>query len=254
MIKFFRQIRLDLMAQNRSERPTWPAGRYIKYAIGEIVLVVIGILIALQINNWNEKQKLEAKKQDYYLQLLDDLNSDIAFANQTIEKFNQYLEDFEAYTSSFDKGVLSPNEIYEQIAKLPVISTSLTFNSSTIETLQNSGDVGLIPAVIRNKLIDLRRQQDLIIKRAEYTDAGKNGIIQNLNPLLGSTTLPGRLEKQPEVKAFFDIDKNRREIILVYEGIHRWKSSSELETKNRLEDMLREIDTIVALIHMELEK
>ena len=46
MIKFFRRIRYDLMEKNRT-------GKYLKYAIGEIVLVVIGILIALQINNWN---------------------------------------------------------------------------------------------------------------------------------------------------------------------------------------------------------
>ena len=51
-------------------------GKYFKYAIGEIILVVIIILIALQINNWNGKQKLNVKTQDYYLQLLDDLKSD----------------------------------------------------------------------------------------------------------------------------------------------------------------------------------
>lgn len=50
MIKFFRKIRYSLMSENKT-------GKYFKYAIGEIVLVVIGILIALQINNWNESRK-----------------------------------------------------------------------------------------------------------------------------------------------------------------------------------------------------
>jgi len=59
MIKFFRQIRFYLMSENKTGKPAWPAGRYLKYAIGEIVLVVIGILIALQINNWNEEEKKE---------------------------------------------------------------------------------------------------------------------------------------------------------------------------------------------------
>jgi hypothetical protein len=49
MIKFFRKIRYDLMEKNKT-------GKYFKYAIGEIVLVVIGILIALSINNWNENR------------------------------------------------------------------------------------------------------------------------------------------------------------------------------------------------------
>lgn len=50
MIKFFRKIRYNLVNQNRTSK-------YLKYAIGEIILVVIGILIALQINNWNEDRK-----------------------------------------------------------------------------------------------------------------------------------------------------------------------------------------------------
>ena len=247
MIKFYRKVRQNLLLEGKT-------GKYFKYAVGEIILVVIGILIALQINNWNEKKKLEAKTHDYYLQLLDDLNSDILFAKQTIEKFNNYLNDYEAYNTSYDKDVLNPNQVYEQISKLPIMSTSLTFNSSTIETLQSTGDIGLIPAGIRNKLIDLKRQQNLIVQRAEYTDDGKNGILQNLNPLLGSTTLTKRLIKQPKLKAFFDIDKNLREVILVYEGVHRWKSASEIEAKDGLEDMLKEIDTLVGLINKELKK
>ena len=45
------------MDKNNTGKPALPAGRYLKYAIGEIILVVIGILIALQVNNWNEKRK-----------------------------------------------------------------------------------------------------------------------------------------------------------------------------------------------------
>jgi hypothetical protein len=50
MIKFFRRMRYDFMEKNKT-------GKYLKYALGEIVLVVIGILIALSINNWNENRK-----------------------------------------------------------------------------------------------------------------------------------------------------------------------------------------------------
>ena len=62
MIKFFRQIRYDLMKTGKTGKPALPAGRYFKYAIGEIILVVIGILIALQINNWNEN-RINANKE-----------------------------------------------------------------------------------------------------------------------------------------------------------------------------------------------
>ena len=62
MIKFFRQIRFQLLKEEKNRR-------YVKYAIGEIFLVVIGILIALQINNWNEKRKID-ETENRYLQAL----------------------------------------------------------------------------------------------------------------------------------------------------------------------------------------
>ncbi|WP_455170477.1 DUF6090 family protein [Aegicerativicinus sediminis] len=229
--------------------------KYLKYAVGEIVLVVIGILIALQINNWNEVKKLEAKTQEYYVQLLDDLNKDVSFAHQIIGKFNNYLNDLTTYTNSYyQDSVITPEEAYKQISELPVLSTSFTFNSSTIETLQNSGDISLIPSEIRNRLIDLKRQQELTIIRANYTNEGKNAIIQNLNPLLGSTTLINRLKHQPKMKEFLKIDENLREVLLVYEGVHRWKSVSEQESVSNFQDMLKEIDTIMRLINTELKE
>jgi hypothetical protein len=64
MIKFFRKIRYDLMGNQTSPKASaGKTGKYFKYAIGEIILVVIGILIALQINNWNEYRKDRVKEQ-----------------------------------------------------------------------------------------------------------------------------------------------------------------------------------------------
>ena len=68
MIKFFRPIRKDLMEKNKT-------GKYLKYAIGEIVLVVIGILIALQINNWNENRNLLKREQILLISLKTDFNT-----------------------------------------------------------------------------------------------------------------------------------------------------------------------------------
>jgi hypothetical protein len=58
MIKFFRKIRNTMLNENKFSRYTF-------YALGEIILVVIGILIALQINNWNE-QRIENNQLNYY--------------------------------------------------------------------------------------------------------------------------------------------------------------------------------------------
>ena len=70
MIKFFRKIRYDLMGKNKT-------GKYLKYAIGEIVLVMIGILLALQINNWNESQKMNKWERRFLIDLKNELKSNL---------------------------------------------------------------------------------------------------------------------------------------------------------------------------------
>ena len=69
MIKFFRNIRQKLLAEGKTTN-------YLKYAIGEIVLVVIGILIALQINNWNEERKAKLSENATLKNFVQDLKSD----------------------------------------------------------------------------------------------------------------------------------------------------------------------------------
>jgi len=68
MIKFFRRIRQSLLSENK-------ISKYFLYAIGEIILVVIGILFALQINNWNETRKAKINEKLNLTQLFEDFNS-----------------------------------------------------------------------------------------------------------------------------------------------------------------------------------
>ena len=80
MIKFFRRIRYNLLEKNQT-------GQYLKYAIGEIVLVVIGILIALSINNFNEDRILRKKEQTY----LKGLQSEFAISEQKLKNLIEVL-------------------------------------------------------------------------------------------------------------------------------------------------------------------
>lgn len=75
MIKFFRKIRQDLLSKGKT-------GKYLKYAIGEIILVVIGILIALSINNWNENRKINNQE----LQLLESLQKEFTFNENELDR------------------------------------------------------------------------------------------------------------------------------------------------------------------------
>ncbi|MEQ9308963.1 MAG: DUF6090 family protein [Balneolaceae bacterium] len=82
MIKFFRKIRQNLLSEGKT-------GKYLKYAAGEIILVVIGILIALQINEWNDHHKQLELEKEYYCRLLDDVKLD----NEQIENLMQLAKD-----------------------------------------------------------------------------------------------------------------------------------------------------------------
>jgi len=84
MLHFFRKIRHDLIANSKSIK-------YLKYAIGEIILVVIGILIALSINNWNENQKLLLIEKKLLGEVILGLESDYILINKCIHDHKIYL-------------------------------------------------------------------------------------------------------------------------------------------------------------------
>ena len=105
MIKFFRQIRQNLIMENKTSK-------YFKYAIGEIVLVVIGILIALQINNWNEARKAKAKEVEILKDFQKGLQFDIFQIDSIYSQYNRakfainevlnHLENDLPYSDSLD--------------------------------------------------------------------------------------------------------------------------------------------------------
>lgn len=107
MIKFFRNIRKNLLNEGKTTR-------YFKYAIGEIILVVIGILIALQINNWNEDRKLQRQEikllTDLQFELqktFDELQAGIEYINMTIDDINKieyFLINELAYSTELDSS------------------------------------------------------------------------------------------------------------------------------------------------------
>ncbi len=87
-------------------------GKYFKYAIGEIILVVIGILIALQINNWNESRKFQNEELNHLLELksnlevtLDNFRKDTLFNFKSIKelrKIEYYIENSLPYDNELD--------------------------------------------------------------------------------------------------------------------------------------------------------
>ena len=138
MIKFFHHIRQNLIMENKTSK-------YLKYAIGEIVLVVIGILIALQINNWNEDRKDQLRLKNHYLELLNELNNDKeslnAIVNWVREFNNQAFEISEFINSSQTK--IDTAKIIAGLLNVEAYGF-FSVSKSAYTTLLSSGDIQLI--------------------------------------------------------------------------------------------------------------
>tara|TARA_R100001369_G_C3295605_1_gene164760 strand:+ start:42 stop:791 length:750 start_codon:yes stop_codon:yes gene_type:complete len=138
MIKFFRKIRYDLMEKNKT-------GKYLKYAIGEIVLVVIGILIALQINQWNENRKennalktLTENLNNEFQKNLKELDIDLSRVKNAITASNTLL----SYTGT--KNVEVDNIIIDSLIYYAVSNPTWNPSSYVLNDIKNSGKLSTL--------------------------------------------------------------------------------------------------------------
>ena len=94
MIKFFRTIRKKLLAEGKT-------ANYLKYAIGEIVLVVIGILIALQINNWNSHRLQQIKERGILIEMMNNLQVNLNAIKYTIDNHKDRISEIDILIEHF---------------------------------------------------------------------------------------------------------------------------------------------------------
>jgi hypothetical protein len=147
MIRLFRKIRHQLLSENKYSF-------YILYASGEIVLVVIGILLALQIDNWNEHRKEENTVKEYAVSLIHDLEEDLIMVNDIILQSNDIVERI----NSLGKYVQNKN--IEDISNLYVLCLTLNkphrpyiWNRATVDELKSTGILGFIKDEALSKMI-----------------------------------------------------------------------------------------------------
>ncbi|TMM53332.1 hypothetical protein FEE95_19920 [Maribacter algarum] len=119
MIKFFRKIRQNLLSEGKT-------GKYLKYAIGEIVLVVVGILIALSLNNWNQNVTYKNELKQTVKEIRSDLNKDILSLREEI-KFS------EAFINNLDNlltngNIMPVDSLLNNISRVHRVSSLTTIN------------------------------------------------------------------------------------------------------------------------------
>ena len=139
MIKFFRKIRQNLLMENKT-------GKYLKYAIGEILLVIIGILIALQVNNFNEQRKENKINNDILLEIHNNLISDKTNLDQNLEIVKIYTESYNFFENNYNK--LPTDTISKLLAKMHFL-TNWNANLTGYSRFKENSTEGRIPDILR---------------------------------------------------------------------------------------------------------
>lgn len=145
MIKFFRNVRQKLLSENNFSK-------YLIYAIGEIILVVIGILIALQINNWNEKEKLKVEEVKFLKNFKKSLLADKEFNDFRFEKYNLTKESISILLNHMEQDLPYQDSLKYHFGRITNTWTP-KINTEVFEALK-SKDLNLISDDdLRDKLI-----------------------------------------------------------------------------------------------------
>jgi len=135
MIKFFKHIRRNLMEQNKT-------GKYFKYAIGEIVLVMIGILLALQVNTWNESRKNLILEEEFKIGLKKDLIRDKESIEFCILNIEQKILAHSILTTKLPESYETNKKSLDSVFKVlmrPLVSFFPV--SGTFDTAISSGNI-----------------------------------------------------------------------------------------------------------------
>lgn len=152
MIKFFRTIRFNLMSKNKT-------GKYFKYAIGEIVLVMIGILLALQVNDWNEQRKINSQEQELLEGLKIEFTANLSRIDRVIQLHNNSINSANEIMTYFNKDISDiPESKFD----------SLQFHIQNVWTFNPRK--GLLNSVITSGQINLISNVELKTQLASFDD------------------------------------------------------------------------------------
>lgn len=151
MIKFFRKTRQRLLTENKFSN-------YLIYALGEIILVVLGILIALQINNWNENRKIKNKEIETLKEIRSDLIQNIDDIDVNIKSLIVSKEANEIIIDHIENSLPYNDSLRYYFANLyPYIV--FTMNQTTYDNLKQIGLNLISNDSLKNNISDLYANQ-----------------------------------------------------------------------------------------------
>lgn len=147
MINFFRRIRKQLADDNKPVK-------YMRYALGEIILVVIGILIALSINNWNEESKERLLENEILSDLLIDLNKDLTHMEDSSEREKYAIDCSRSIANALENNLPMTDSLKSKFYGIALPFGRIS-NESTYENLKTIGFGIITNKKIRQGIQDL---------------------------------------------------------------------------------------------------
>ena len=148
MLFLLRNMRRKMLSKNQLLT-------YVLYGIGEIFLVVIGILIAVQIDEWNEQRKLKEKETAYYTKLLEDIQQDASQVKKLLSETETRILHANLLLSLLQQEVIDTRAVANEMLEAISLVT-FTFKPSTaaFDDLKSSGNLGLLDEKIIKDLRD----------------------------------------------------------------------------------------------------
>ncbi len=249
MITILRKIRQNLLGQNRYTR-------YFLYALGEIFLVVIGILIALQINNWNQDAQDRKKESKVLSDLKHEFEENRLRLHETIQVKREALHNTRNLLKMMKRDYISMNEIKPAIVHTFGI---YTYNPSggIINTIISTGNIDLI----RDEELKfaLSQWQDVLLDYQEEETAHQTWYIQIMEPYLNQH-LPKKYKgdgnedylfhTEAELEALYNQAFNDMEFQNLYISNERYLD----RTVNAVTPVSENIDVILKRIDTHLDK
>lgn len=248
MIKFFRAFRKKLAAEKK-------VSAYLRYAIGEIILVVIGILIALAINNRNENRKSQEKIDNYFEKMLVEMNQK------------------KDWLKNYQKGNLKFNQDVERIAHITANKNqdSIPVLKSLLGSLTVAGDPNIsfpvldefynqdLQVGIKNDSLKiyLERLLDLRLFRGQYSDFAVDQYVTNIEPFYIKHINYSQTATNNYHEEFVDKGPNTNYENLFYSmefwNIIALKLDTNSHTAGILENLIDTITQIIELLEKEVK-
>ncbi len=171
MIKFFRKIRQNLLMENKT-------GKYFKYAIGEIVLVVIGILIALQINNWNEKRKSNEQIHALLDNLKMSIDEDREYLNTTA-----IIHEFRSNSlSRLYQNALNKKEPYSPVKSISKLENNTIWKGSYPDTVNGDfANLTIIYSGIHDDVVINKNVLDELKNTGLFSELKNDSLKESIN-------------------------------------------------------------------------